>query len=78
MAEEVSTARQIYLDLQVMDGWVVQVQKRGKRNGEVKNVEKGTALCTHACRMPGYLLLRSLVKSCEILGQLATLDPLEV
>ena len=45
---EVSPARRIYLDLQVIDGWMVQVQKRGKRKGEVKDVEKkGTALCPH-------------------------------
>ena len=32
-----------------MDGWYVQEQKRGKRKGEVKDVEKkGTALCPHA------------------------------
>ena len=47
VAAEVSKARRIYLDLQ--DGWTVQVQKRGKRKGEVKDVEKkGTALSTRS------------------------------
>ena len=54
---EVSTARRIYLDLQVMDGWMVQVQKRGKRKGEVRDVEKKGQLYVHTparvSRMPG-------------------------